>query len=168
MSTDTAATTSNTAPTSDIQRLPELDVHTTQGVFRLSHLVGQPLILYFYPKDATPGCTTQAQDFRDLMPEFAALGVRILGISRDSMKSHDKFTANECLPFPLASDESEQVCRHYGVIQLKNMYGKMLEGIVRSTFLYNSHGELAQEWRNVKPAGHAHVLLDYIRRASGQ
>ena len=166
MSTDTAATTVPT--TANIQKLPELDVHTTQGVFRLSNLVGQPLILYFYPKDSTPGCTTQAQDFRDLMPEFAALGVRILGISRDSMKSHDKFTANECLPFPLASDESEQVCRHYGVIQMKNMYGKMVEGIVRSTFLYNSHGELVEQWHKVKPAGHAQMLLDYVRKASGQ
>lgn len=166
MSTDTAATTVQT--TANIQQLPELDVHTTQGVFRLSNLVGQPLILYFYPKDSTPGCTTQAQDFRDLMPEFAALGVRILGISRDSMKSHDKFTANECLPFPLASDESEQVCRHYGVIQMKNMYGKMVEGVVRSTFLYNSYGELVEQWHKVKPAGHAQMLLDYVRKASGQ
>lgn len=165
MSIDTAATA--IPPAANIQQLPELDVYTTQGVFRLSNLVGQPLILYFYPKDSTPGCTTQAQDFRDLMPEFAALGVRILGISRDSMKSHDKFTANECLPFPLASDESEQVCRHYGVIQMKNMYGKMVEGIVRSTFLYNSHGELVEQWHKVKPAGHAHLLLDYVRKASG-
>lgn len=163
MSIDTATTTPP-----NIQHLPELDVHTTQGIFRLSNLVGQPLILYFYPKDSTPGCTTQAQDFRDLMPEFAALGVRILGISRDSMKSHDKFTANECLPFPLASDESEQVCRHYGVIQMKNMYGKMVEGIVRSTFLYNSRGELVEQWHKVKPAGHAQMLLDYVRKASGQ
>ncbi len=163
MSTDTAATTSNTAPTSDIQRLPELDVHTTQGVFRLSHLVGQPLILYFYPKDATPGCTTQAQDFRDLMPEFAALGVRILGISRDSMKSHDKFTANECLPFPLASDESEQVCRHYGVIQLKNMYGKKVRGIERSTFVIDSTGKVVKEWRGLKVPGHIDEVLHFIK-----
>ncbi|MEC7118932.1 MAG: peroxiredoxin [Pseudomonadota bacterium] len=159
--------TDNPSP-ANIQQLPDLDVHTTQGVFNLAQLVGQPLILYFYPKDATPGCTTQAQDFRDLLPEFSALGVRILGISRDSMKSHDKFTANECLPFPLASDESEQVCRYYDVIQMKNMYGKMVEGVVRSTFLYNARGELVEQWRKVKPAGHAHMLLEYVRKASGQ
>ena len=143
----------------DLSKLPDLTVKTTQGSVNLASLVGQPLILYFYPKDATPGCTTQARDFRDLMTEFAALGVRILGVSRDSEKSHEKFTANECLPFPLVSDTDETLCRYFDVIKEKNMYGKIVMGIQRSTFLYDQHGKLVESWRKVSPAGHAAMLL---------
>ena len=143
----------------DLSKLPDLTVTTTQGVVNLASLVGQPLILYVYPKDATPGCTTQARDFRDLMTEFAALGVRILGVSRDSEKSHEKFTANECLPFPLVSDADETLCRYFDVIKEKNMYGKIVMGIQRSTFLYDRHGALAESWRKVSPPGHAAMLL---------
>lgn len=143
----------------DLSKLPDLTVKTTQGSVNLASLVGQPLILYFYPKDATPGCTTQARDFRDLMTEFAVLGVRILGVSRDSEKSHEKFTANECLPFPLVSDTDETLCRYFDVIKEKNMYGKIVMGIQRSTFLYDQHGKLVESWRKVSPAGHAAMLL---------
>jgi len=143
----------------DLSRLPNLTVTTTQGAVNLASLAGQPLILYFYPKDATPGCTTQARDFRDLMVEFEALGVRILGVSRDSEKSHEKFTANECLPFPLVSDKDETLCRYFDVIKEKNMYGKIVMGIQRSTFLYDRNGALVESWRKVSPAGHAAMLL---------
>ena len=143
----------------DLSTLPNLTVNTTQGSVNLTSLIGQPLILYFYPKDATPGCTTQARDFRDLMAQFEALGVRILGVSRDSAKSHEKFTANECLPFALVSDEDETLCRYFDVIKEKNMYGKIVMGIQRSTFLYDQHGALIQSWHKVSPAGHAAMLL---------
>lgn len=157
MTIDTA--TDATAQPNDLSKLPNLTVTTTQGVVNLASLAGQPLILYFYPKDATPGCSTQARDFRDLMVEFEALGVRILGVSRDSLKAHEKFTANECLPFPLVSDAEETLCRYYDVIKEKNMYGKIVMGIQRSTFLYDQHGALVESWRKVSPAGHAAMLL---------
>lgn len=143
----------------DLSKLPNLTVTTTQGIVNLTSLVGRPLILYFYPKDATPGCTTQARDFRDMMAEFEGLGVRILGVSRDSEKSHEKFTANECLPFPLVSDVDETLCHYFDVIKEKNMYGKIVLGIQRSTFLYDQHGALVESWRKVSPAGHAAMLL---------
>lgn len=146
----------------DLSKLPNLTVTTTQGAINLASLVGQPLILYFYPKDATPGCTTQARDFRDLMAEFEGLGVRILGVSRDSEKAHEKFTANECLPFPLVSDKDETLCRYFDVIKEKNMYGKIVMGIQRSTFLYDRNGNLVESWRKVSPAGHAAMLLHRV------
>lgn len=152
-------TTDTAGQPNDISMLPNLSVITTQGVINLTSLAGKPLILYFYPKDATPGCTTQARDFRDLMTEFEALGIRILGVSRDTEKAHEKFTANECLPFPLVSDKDEVLCRYYDVIKEKNMYGKIVMGIQRSTFLYDQHGKLVESWRKVSPAGHAAMLL---------
>jgi peroxiredoxin Q/BCP len=155
----TINTTESTIQLNDLSILPDLNVETTQGVVNLSSLVGQPLILYFYPKDATPGCTTQARDFRDLMAEFAAKGVRIIGVSRDTHKAHEKFTANECLSFPLISDVDETLCRYFDVIKEKNMYGKVVMGIQRSTFLYDKNGQLVECWRKVSPAGHAAMLL---------
>ncbi len=143
----------------DLANLPDLNIETTQGTLNLASLVGQPLILYFYPKDATPGCTTQARDFRDLMTEFDALGVRVIGVSRDTQKSHEKFTANECLPFPLVSDVDERLCGYFDVIKEKNMYGKMVMGIQRSTFLYDRQGLLVESWRKVSAVGHAAILL---------
>jgi peroxiredoxin Q/BCP len=158
--------TDNTAVSSaqpnDLSTVPNLNVETSQGNFNLSTLIGQPLILYFYPKDATPGCTTQARDFRDLMSEFDAMGVRIIGVSRDTQKSHEKFTANECLPFPLVSDVDETLCRYFDVIKEKNMYGKIVMGIQRSTFLYNKQGHLVESWRKVSPAGHAAMLVHRV------
>jgi peroxiredoxin Q/BCP len=143
----------------DLSVLPNLDVQTTHGPVNLATLTGRPLILYFYPKDATPGCTTQARDFRDLMSEFDALGVRVIGVSRDTLKAHEKFTANECLPFPLITDVDETLCRYYDVIKEKNMYGKLVMGIQRSSFLYDKHGKLVDSWRKVSPPGHAEMLL---------
>lgn len=140
--------------------LPALMVKATSGKnFDLSSLRGKNVLIYFYPKDATPGCTTEAQDFRDLMPEFARLNCEILGVSRDSMNSHEKFKANECLPFELLSDVDESLCQAFDVIKMKNMYGKNVMGIERSTFLFNIQGQLQQEWRKVKAQGHAAAVL---------
>ena len=111
--------------------LPALMVKATSGKnFDLSSLRGKNVLIYFYPKDATPGCTTEAQDFRDLMPEFARLNCEILGVSRDSMNSHEKFKANECLPFELLSDVDESLCQAFDVIKMKNMYGKQVQGFL--------------------------------------
>ncbi len=155
--------TDSVQPTHDLSALPNLEVQTTHGVVNLATLTGRPLILYFYPKDATPGCTTQARDFRDLMAEFDTLGVRVIGVSRDTLKAHEKFTANECLPFPLITDVDETLCRYYDVIKEKNMYGKLVMGIQRSTFLYDKHGKLVDSWRKVSPPGHAEMLLARVK-----
>lgn len=146
------------------QQLPDLTVMTTQGDINLAALKGQYTLLYFYPKDSTSGCTTQAQDFRDLLPEFEKLGVTIYGISRDSLKSHDKFTIKESIPFALISDPDEIVCRHFDVIKTKNMYGKQVQGIERSSFLFDQQGQLIHSWRKVRAAGHAAMLLDFIKQ----
>ena len=108
------------------------------------------MVLYFYPKDNTPGCTTESQDFRDLHAEFLSASAVVVGISRDSLKSHENFKAKYELPFPLISDADETVCNLYGVIKQKNMYGKQVRGIERSTFLIDAYGVLVQEWRGVK------------------
>lgn len=158
--------TENTLQSNDLSKLPDIHVETTRGTLNLRSLFGQPLILYFYPKDATPGCTTQARDFRDLMSDFEALGVQIIGVSRDTLKAHEKFTANECLPFPLVSDSDEALCRYYDVIKEKNMYGKIVMGIQRSTFLYDKNGVLVESWRKVSPAGHAAMLLKRVAELS--
>ncbi len=143
---------------------PALTVPATSGQqLELSTLIGSPVVIYFYPKDATPGCTTEAQDFRDLMPEFAALHCKILGVSRDSMNAHEKFKANECLPFELISDTTETLCQAFDVIKMKNMYGKQVMGIERSTFLFNAQGQLQQEWRKVKAQGHAAIVLAAVK-----
>lgn len=145
-------------------KLPDLMVDSTQGSFNLQTLQGHYTLLYFYPKDLTSGCTTQAQDFRDLLPEFEKLGVKIYGVSRDSLKSHDKFTLKESIPFILISDPNEMLCRHFDVIKTKNMYGKQVQGIERSSFLFDQHGQLVQSWRKVKAAGHAALVLNFIQQ----
>ena len=132
---------------------------TGNASFRLSDHRGQPVVLYFYPKDSTPGCTTEAQNFRDLHSEFARLKCLIVGISRDSVKSHANFAEKQCLPFPLLSDADEVVCEQFGVMKLKNMYGKQVRGIERSTFLIDRSGAIAHEWRGVKVPGHANEVL---------
>ena len=146
----------------DIQQLPDLQVTSTQGEFNLTSLNGHYTLLYFYPKDLTPGCTTQAQDFRDLTAHFEQLNVKIYGVSRDPLKLHDKFTNKENIPFALISDVDETLCRQFDVIKLKNMYGKQVQGIERSTFLFDPNGQLIQCWRKVKAAGHAQTVLDYL------
>lgn len=146
--------------------LPDLLVNTsTQQQVPLSDLIaGRQAVIYFYPKDATPACTTEAQDFRDLTPNFAALDCVIIGVSRDSIKSHQKFKANECLDFELISDVDEAVCNAFGVIKLKNMYGKQVMGIERSTFFFDAQGQLQTVWPKVKAQGHAAAVLAYIEQ----
>lgn len=123
----------------------------------------KPLVIYFYPKDNTPGCTNESMAFRDLHPEFAALGADIVGISRDSLKSHQNFKAKLELPFELLSDSEETVCNMFGVIKMKNMYGKQVRGIERSTFVIDAHGNVAREWRGVKVPGHAEEVLAFVK-----
>ncbi|MDO8417460.1 MAG: peroxiredoxin [Agitococcus sp.] len=145
--------------------LPSLLVKATSGkTIDLVTLTGKNVVIYFYPKDATPGCTTEAQDFRDLMPEFAQLNCEIFGVSRDSLNSHEKFKANECLPFELLSDVDEALCQAFDVIKMKNMYGKNVMGVERSTFLFNAKGQLQQEWRKVKAQGHAAIVLAALKQ----
>lgn len=132
---------------------------TGEKSVRLSSLKGQHVVLYFYPRDATPGCTTESQDFRDTQAKFKKANTVILGISQDPMKSHEKFHAKQELNFDLLSDENGEVCRKYGVLKLKKMYGKEFEGIERSTFLIDANGKLKTEWRRVKVPGHVDEVL---------
>jgi len=131
--------------------------------FHLSALHGKKVVLYFYPKDSTPGCTTEAQQFRDLYPQFQAAGCEIYGISRDSLKSHENFKAKQELPFELLSDGEEKACTLFGVIKMKNMYGKQVRGIERSTFVIDGAGVLRREWRGVKVPGHAEEVLEFVK-----
>lgn len=130
----------------------------------LSALRGWHVVLYFYPKDSTPGCTLEGQQFRDMMGEFKAEKCMILGVSRDSLKSHEKFKEKECFPFELISDENEELCKLFDVIKMKNMYGKQVLGIERSTFLIDKDGVLRNEWRKVKVDGHAEAVLFAVKQ----
>lgn len=130
----------------------------------LSALKGWHVVLYFYPKDATPGCTLEGQQFRDMMDDFTAEKCIILGVSRDSVKSHENFKARECFPFELISDGNEELCRLFDVIKMKNMYGKQVQGIERSTFLIDSKGVLRNEWRKVKVEGHPEAVLFAVKQ----
>ncbi len=124
---------------------------------------GRWLVLYFYPRDATPGCTQEGQDFRDHYPAFQALNCEILGVSRDSVKKHENFKAKHGFPFELLADEEEQLCQAFGVIKEKNMYGRKVMGIERSTFLIDPEGMLRHEWRKVKVKGHAEAVLEQLK-----
>ena len=128
----------------------------------LADYAGKWLVLYFYPKDSTPGCTTEGLDFNALLPKFRKLGAEVLGASRDSVKSHDNFRAKQGFRFPLASDPDEALCRAFGVIQPKKLYGREFIGVVRSTFLIGPDGVLRREWRGVKVPGHAAVVLEAL------
>ncbi|HET8553126.1 MAG TPA: peroxiredoxin [Gammaproteobacteria bacterium] len=128
----------------------------------LKDFAGRNLVIYFYPKDATPGCTTEGQEFRDLSPKFKKLNTAIVGVSRDSVKSHEKFKEKQNFPFDLISDQDETLCRMFDVIKEKNMYGKKVMGIERSTFLIDGDGVLRQEWRKVKAPGHAATVLEAV------
>jgi thioredoxin-dependent peroxiredoxin len=143
---------------------PEFELPATGGTaFSLSQARGRPLVLYFYPKDNTPGCTTEGQQFRDLHPEFAKLGCAVYGISRDSLKAHENFKAKMRFPFELLSDHEETACRLYNVIKMKKMYGKQVRGIERSTFVIDAGGTVRREWRGVKVPGHATEVLEFVR-----
>ena len=122
-----------------------------------------PLIVYFYPKDNTPGCTTEAAEFSSLYNDFKALGYEVVGISRDSVASHQKFVCKLDIPFSLLSDTDETVCRQFNVMKEKNMYGKKVWGIERSTFVLDKSGKIVQEWRKVKAAGHAQAVLEWVK-----
>lgn len=135
----------------------------TEGTFRLSDHAGHPVVLYFYPKDNTPGCTTEGAAFRDLHPKFRKLGAVVAGVSRDSLKSHESFKAKMGFPFPLISDPDEALCTRFGVIKMKNMYGKKVRGIERSTFVIDGDGNIAREWRGVKVPGHAEEVLEFVK-----
>ena len=145
--------------------LPPLTAETTHGAFDSAALRGKPFILYFYPKDNTPGCTTESQDFRDRHAQFQALDCEIFGVSRDSLKSHQGFAEKQSLPFPLITDPDETLCTLFDVMKQKNMYGKQVRGIERSTFLISPDSQLVQEWRKVKVAGHADAVLDALKAA---
>jgi thioredoxin-dependent peroxiredoxin len=136
---------------------------TGGGTFRLSEHRGKTLVLYFYPKDNTPGCTTEGLQFRELHAEFRKAGAEVYGVSRDSLKSHEGFKAKMGFPFELLSDAEEALCRQLGVIKLKNMYGKKVRGIERSTFVLDGEGRIAREWRGVKVPGHAQEVLHFVK-----
>jgi len=126
-------------------------------------LKGKNVVLYFYPKDSTPGCTTEGQDFRDSKAKFSRQNTIILGVSRDSIKSHENFKSKQKFNFDLLSDEDETLCKMFDVIKMKNMYGKKVRGIERSTFLIDEKGKLRQEWRKVKVAGHVEEVLEAVK-----
>ena len=136
---------------------------TSNTTFRLSGTRGSKVVLYFYPKDNTPGCTQQGSDFRDSYAAFRKAKAEIYGISRDSLKSHESFKAKMKFPFELLSDGDETVCKQFDVIQLKNMYGKKVRGIERSTFVVDDKGVLAREWRGVKVPGHIQEVLNFVK-----
>ena len=133
------------------------------GTFKLSDHKGKIVVLYFYPKDSTPGCTTEGIDFATLHDQFIKANAVIVGVSRDSVKSHDNFCAKHGFPFALISDAEEKLCTQFDVMKMKNMYGKQVRGVERSTFVIGADGKLANEWRGVKVAGHAQAVLDYVK-----
>ena len=143
--------------------VPAFSGPTAKGQFDLSQWAGKTLVLYFYPKDNTPGCTTQGENFRDLHAEFQKLGCEVFGISRDSVKSHQNFIEKKQFSFDLISDSTEEICKLFDVIKTKNMYGKQVRGIERSTFVIDARGNLAREWRGVKVPGHAAEVLAFVQ-----
>ena len=146
--------------------VPDLPIETNLGAARLSHYLGHQLVIYFYPKDDTPGCTVEGLDFSRLHAEFLKADTQVLGVSRDSLKSHERFIAKHSLSFALASDPDEQLCLAFHVMKAKSMYGKTVRGIERSTFLVDSQGVVRSAWRAVKVPGHAELVLAAARSLS--
>ena len=136
---------------------------TSGSTFRLADARGSKLVLYFYPKDNTPGCTLEGAAFRDQHKEFRRAGAEVLGVSRDSPASHQKFKDKMKFPFELLSDEDEAVCKQFGVMKMKNMYGRKVRGIERSTFVVDTKGLLAREWRGVRVPGHVQEVLNCVK-----
>lgn len=146
------------------QPIPDFELPSTGGKsFKSSDYRGKTLVIYFYPKDSTPGCTTQGQQFRDAYPDFRAASAEIFGISRDSLKSHENFKSKFSFPFELLSDADERACGIFDVIKQKNMYGKQVRGIERSTFVIDANGVLVREWRKVKVEGHVAEVLNFAQ-----
>jgi peroxiredoxin Q/BCP len=144
-------------------KIADFALPSTGGTFKLSDHLGKKVVLYFYPKDNTPGCTSEGAAFRDLAPDFRRADAVIAGVSRDSLKSHESFKAKMEFPFELLSDTDEALCRQFGVIKMKNMYGKKVRGIERSTFVIDGEGRLAKEWRGVKVPGHVDEVLAFVK-----
>jgi len=143
---------------------PALQLPATSGqIFNTAALKGQAFVLYFYPKDNTPGCTAQGGDFRDRHAAFLAAGAQVFGISRDSLKSHESFKEKQSYPFELVSDAEEIACQAFDVIKQKKMYGKDVRGIERSTFVINKEGQIVKEWRGVKVPGHVEEVLAFVQ-----
>ncbi|OIQ83128.1 putative peroxiredoxin bcp [mine drainage metagenome] len=146
------------------QPMPDFELPATGGQsFRSTPHAGKALVIYFYPKDSTPGCTTEGQQFRDLYAQFQAANADIVGISRDSLKSHENFKARQGFPFELLSDPEELACQLFDVIKMKNLYGKQVRGIERSTFVVDARGIIRHVWRGVRADGHAQDVLDFVK-----
>jgi peroxiredoxin Q/BCP len=143
------------------KKVPDFSAESTGGPFRLKTHEGV-LVLYFYPKDNTPGCTTEGAAFRDACPRFVKAGATVVGVSRDSLRSHEGFKGKMAFPFELISDPDEAVCELFGVMKQKNMYGKQVRGIERSTFVIGADGKLLREWRGVKVPGHVDEVLQFV------
>jgi thioredoxin-dependent peroxiredoxin len=144
--------------------VPDFSLPSTGGgTFRLSSARGKTVVLYFYPKDHTPGCTAEGADFRDSYPAFKRAGCEVYGVSRDSLASHQRFKEKMKFPFELLADADEAACKQFGVIKMKSMYGKKVRGIERSTFVIGSDGVLAREWRGVKVPGHVQEVLNFAK-----
>ncbi len=146
------------------QSIPDFELPATgEQRFKLSAMRGHPFVIYFYPKDDTPGCTSEGMQFRDLHEEFNQIKCTVFGLSRDTIKSHEKFKSKMSFPFELLSDEEEIACTIFNVIKMKNMYGKQVRGIERSTFIIDKDGILRKEWRGVSVPGHAQEVLDVVK-----
>ncbi len=144
------------------RKVTDFTAPATGGTFRLADHKGEIVVLYFYPKDNTPGCTTEGEQFRDAYKKFRKAGAVVVGCSRDSLKSHENFKAKMAFPFELISDPDEKLCAQFDVVKMKNMYGKQVRGIVRSTFVIDGAGKLVREWRGVKVPGHVDEVLAFV------
>lgn len=145
------------------QACPDFTLPATSDITFSLKEAAKPLVIYFYPKDSTPGCTNESMAFRDLYPQFQAAGATVVGISRDGIKSHENFKAKLELPFELLSDKEETACTLFDVMKMKNMYGKQVRGVERSTFVINAEGNVTRAWRKVKVPGHAEEVLAYVK-----
>lgn len=144
--------------------ITDFELPSTANVpFKLSDHRGRNIVVFFYPKDNTPGCTLEGQEFRDLDPDFAKANTIVVGISRDSLKSHEGFKAKFNFPFELLSDKDEIVCEQFGVMKLKTLYGKQVRGIERSTFVFDVNGRLVKSWRGLRAPGHAAEVLEFVQ-----